>query len=215
MNLYLIRHAQSEGNRLKRIQGTMDFPLSEEGEKQAIALGDRFKKVDLDYLYTSDLTRAFVTAEAIADTKGMAAQPWEKLREVHLGPLQGKTREEIYAQYPEANKESLITSGIAGTETVAELEARCETLLDQLLLAHRDKNVAIVSHGGFLSVLMMYILTGKDWVNYHRPFRFGNTSVTHLEWPRGTGKPYLHYMNDRTHLRDQLNAMTDRKIDIL
>ncbi|WP_413375217.1 histidine phosphatase family protein [Alkalihalobacillus sp. 1P02AB] len=215
MNLYLIRHGQSEGNRLKKIQGTMDFPLSEDGKRQVELLGERFVSIKLDHLYSSDLTRASSTADAIAVRKNMTVHKWDKLREVELGPLQGKTRVQIYEEFPQANKESLITSGIDGTETVEQLEARCKYILEQLLLAHKGKNIALVSHGGFLSVLMMYILTGEQWVNFHRPFRFGNTSITHLEWPLDSEKPYLHYMNDRQHLNEQNQAMTDRKIDIL
>lgn len=199
MNLYLIRHGESQGNLEGKIQGWMDFPLSDLGKKQIHSVATYSKDIHLDYLYSSDLKRAYDTAQAIGHAKNLTVHTWDKIREVQLGPLQGLTRAEIYERYPVTKEKSILTSGVEGTETVERLTARCQHVIEQLLHAHKKDHVAIVSHGGFISILLMYILTGEQWSTFHRPFQIGNTSFTHIEWTEGN-KPLIHYMNRTQHL---------------
>ncbi|MED3646392.1 histidine phosphatase family protein [Halalkalibacterium halodurans] len=204
MNLYLIRHGESMGNKLGKIQGTEDFPLSPLGEKQAAELGSYFKAIPLDYIYSSDLTRAHETAKAIGQVKGLPVEATALAREVHLGPFQGKTRAEIYEHYPETKKTTILTSGIEGTETVEELTKRCNHFRSELLMKHRGENVAIVSHGGFISIFLMYLVVGKQWYNFHRPFRIDNTNITRVEWTEDD-RFFIHYIGRNNHLETLSN----------
>ncbi|WP_059105810.1 histidine phosphatase family protein [Shouchella shacheensis] len=209
MNLYIVRHGESEGNRSKKIQGTMDFPLTDLGHEQAGAVASFCQELDIEYVYSSDLKRASTTAEAIAKEFGQRVHRWEALREVHLGPMQGLTREEIAEKFPETKEKPLITSGLPGTETNEALTERSHSVLRQLKKAHAHDNVAIVSHGGFISCLLMYILVGENWASYERPFMIGNTSVTHLEWRKREDRYLLHYTNRTAHLdsiRTEINV---------
>lgn len=210
MNLYLIRHGESTGNLAGIIQGCDNFPLSDLGRSQAEFLANSFKDMQLDYIYSSDLTRASDTAKALAKKKNLSVHEWEKVREVHLGPLQGLTRSEIYERFPETIENSILTSGVKGTETVAELSERCQYVMDQLQRAHKNDHVAIVSHGGFLSILLMYLLTGDQWHLLHRPFQIGNTSISHIEWPKNRRKPLIHYINRTGHL----DVLTDQSANM-
>ncbi|GAE26362.1 phosphoglycerate mutase [Halalkalibacter wakoensis JCM 9140] len=200
MNLYLIRHGESEGNVSGKIQGWDDYPLSELGREQVGLVAQSLHDLPIHYIYSSDLTRAYDTAKAIGRVKNCTVHKWDKVREVYLGPLQGLTRSEIYEQYPEAKEKSIITSGVAGTETNDELTKRCEHVVNQMLLAHRNDHVAIVSHGGFISVFLMYLLTGSQWHSFHRPFQIHNTGITHIEWSKDDSKPIIHYTNNTSHL---------------
>ncbi|MDE5414743.1 histidine phosphatase family protein [Alkalihalobacterium chitinilyticum] len=199
MFLYFIRHGESEGNKLGIIQGTKDFSLSELGQRQAELVARYFEKQQLDYIYSSDLTRAYETATAIAQRKELTAHKWEKLREINLGPLEGKTRQEIYSQFPEVKEHSILTSGVEGTETIEEITARCQYLLEQMKRAHEGKHVALVAHGGLISIALMYILLGEQWHVHHRPFQIENTSITLVEF-KSDRKPLIHYINRTTHL---------------
>ncbi|WP_368505649.1 histidine phosphatase family protein [Alkalihalophilus sp. As8PL] len=212
MNLYLIRHGESEGNRLGKIQGWHDFPLSDLGKRQALQLGNFFKHIHLDHIYSSDLTRAYDTALAIGSYKDQTVHKWEKVREVNLGPLQGLTRKEIYEQFPQAKEKSILTSGLEGTESVEELTKRCAYIVDQLKRAHYKDDVAIVSHGGFISIFLMYLMLGENWGEVHRPFQIGNTSVTHIEWTK-SWKPLFHYVNRDHHLTTE--AIASQKMGLL
>lgn len=201
MKLYMIRHGESEGNRAGKIQGSMDFPLSELGVKQADAVAQFCKTIGADYLYSSDLIRAFDTAQAIGTELVIPVRKWEALREVDLGPLQGMTREEIAEQFPETKGKQLIASGIEGTESVEQLTARCESILHQLKQAHREnESLILVSHGGFISCLLTYLIAGDHWSSMERPFVIGNTSVTMIEWDDKANRYLLHYTNRTAHL---------------
>lgn len=201
MNLFLIRHGQSIANESGIIQGTKDFPLSPLGEKQVKHLGEFLSSQLFDYIYSSDLSRAHQTAEAISAYHPLEVIKWEKIREINLGPLEGKTRQEIYLQFPELKDrtKSILTTGIPGTETVEDLTVRCRYVLQQLHIAHKNKNVALVSHGGFISIFLMYLMFGDDWYTNHRPFVIGNTGITKIEFLEND-KPIFHYINNDAHL---------------
>ncbi|MDQ0208282.1 histidine phosphatase family protein [Alkalicoccobacillus murimartini] len=214
MKLYLIRHGESVGNLEGKIQGSMDFPLSDLGKKQVDLISAYCKEIKLDYIYSSDLSRAHETAKKIGAATNLEVETWDKIREVYLGPLQGLTRDEIKEKYPITIKKSIITSGITGTESEKELTERCRVVLEQLKQAYSNESVALVSHGGFISILLMYIMAGDNWPSFHRPFVIGNTSVTLIEWPNGEEQPYLHYTNRTAHL-DSLEAEQHAKKGIL
>ncbi|PSL43601.1 putative phosphatase [Salsuginibacillus halophilus] len=198
MNLLLIRHGESEGNRTERLQGIQDFPLSEEGKKQAALLGQALKTEPLDHMYASDLSRAFETAQFVAEHQLCDPITRPDCREVALGPLEGRTREEIIREYPGVLGPNLLTSGLEGTETIEAITKRCRTLYDDLITKHEGENIAVVAHGGFIAIFLMYLMHGEDWSNHHRPFRKTNTGVTRIEFKEG--KPYFHYVNKTTHL---------------
>ncbi|MET3505331.1 histidine phosphatase family protein [Halalkalibacter oceani] len=212
MNVFFIRHGESMGNRQGKIQGWMDFELSELGIKQAQLLAAYSENLALDYLYSSDLTRAYDTAKAIAARNHLDVRKWTKVREVHLGPLQGLSRPDIYERFPETKERSILTSGLEGTESVEQLTKRCRFVVEQLLLAHQNDNIAIVSHGGFISILLTYLLAGEQWPSLHRAFQIGNTSITHVEWTKEQ-KPVIHYTNQTIHLSSLLEP--SNKIGLL
>ncbi|WP_100398021.1 histidine phosphatase family protein [Bacillus sp. FJAT-44742] len=199
MDLFLIRHGESEGNRAGKLQGCQDFPLSVEGKKQALLLGQFLKSTKLDALYSSDLSRAYETAKAIEKYQDVPIIASEAYREIHLGPFEGKTREEIYKEFPDMRNKNLLTSGIEGTEQVGVITERCQQLLNGLSEKHQEKTIALVSHGGFLSIFLMFLMLGDDWYQFHRPFRLGNTGVTKIT-VKHEGNPVIHYINRDTHL---------------
>ncbi|HEU4759214.1 MAG TPA: histidine phosphatase family protein, partial [Dehalococcoidia bacterium] len=74
MRLFLVRHAESQGNREMRLQGRQDFPLTSLGRRQADALGARFSGRQLSGVYASPIRRALDTATPIAERAGVAVQ---------------------------------------------------------------------------------------------------------------------------------------------
>ncbi len=200
MILYIIRHGQSVANESGVIQGRKNFPLSIEGKKQGMLLGQFFASKVLDSIYTSDLERAFETAKYISEHHPLDVIPWQSVREIGLGPLEGKTRQEIILQFPEVTETtSILTTGLAGTETIEEITERCKYVQEQLLTAHKRHRVALVSHGGFISIFLMYLMFGEKWNKIHRPFVIGNTGITKIEF-LDSGKPIFHYVNKDSHL---------------
>ncbi|WP_062049344.1 histidine phosphatase family protein [Bacillus sp. JCM 19034] len=201
MKLYLIRHGESEGNSLGKIQGQENYELTEKGRRQAALVGQYIKEKAITHLYSSDLTRALDTATIISQNINVSPVKTQLIREIHLGPLQNLTRTEIYDKYPHVIESSIILSGIEGTEQADAITARCQQFLQEMLQNHKDDHVAVVSHGGFLSILLMYLIVGDEWPSYKRPFQLSNTSVTSIEWREGKYSPVIHYTNKTEHLR--------------
>lgn len=199
MILYLIRHGQSVANERGIIQGSKEFPLSKLGKKQAQLLGEFFASKTIDYIYSSDLSRALETALSVSNHHPLEVIEWDKVREIGLGPLEGKSRQEVLLQYPEIKELSLLTTGIVGAETVKEITVRCQYVHEQLLAGHKRHHVALVSHGGFISIFLMYLMFGEKWNDVHRPFIIGNTGVSKIEFLE-SGKPIFHYINNSSHL---------------
>ncbi|HYF00177.1 MAG TPA: histidine phosphatase family protein, partial [Planctomycetota bacterium] len=89
MPLYLVRHGQTAWNELGRAQGHTDIPLDERGRRQAQALGEAFRRLPLDRILTSDLARAYQTAEAVAHATGVSLEVRPELRERGFGEWEG------------------------------------------------------------------------------------------------------------------------------
>lgn len=199
--LYLIRHGQSEANVKHIIQGQSDYPLTQLGETQAALAGGQLHQVKFDAVYTSDLPRASHTAEIL--TGGVHPRPkMEKgLREIFLGPLEGKTRKTMLEEYPELEQRSLLTSGISGTETVESISARCQKLLNLWKEKHSEETILAVSHGGFISILLMYLIAGESWYQWNRVFRIDNTGITKIFFD-DAGSPFIHFTNSTLHIQN-------------
>jgi len=101
--LILVRHGQSTANAQGIGQGRSDWPLSELGRLQAEATGRRLAQLGgIAAVYTSPLTRAAATAQAIAAPLGLAPVPDADLVEIDIGALSGKTWDQLKADQPDA-----------------------------------------------------------------------------------------------------------------
>lgn len=196
--IYLIRHGQSEANAGGIIQGQSDYPLSSLGKKEGKAAAAWMKQVHIDAIYASDLQRASRTADYLAESRDLRVATTPLLREAALGPLEGRTKHEILAAYPELKEKRLAASGIAGTESFESLTERCRKLV-QLLSSHQESAVlAAVSHGGFISILLTYLSAGDSWTHVHNPYVIANTGITKIEL-RNSGAAYFHFVNSTVH----------------
>ena len=84
--IYLIRHAQAEGNLYRMLQGHWDGNVTALGLRQIDALAERFKDVKVDALYSSDLLRTRLTAGAITKYHDLPLHTDKRLREINVGP---------------------------------------------------------------------------------------------------------------------------------
>ena len=100
MEILLIRHGETDWNRARRMQGHIDIPLNNEGLRQAKALGAALASEKLDAVYTSDLQRAKLTAQAVADVHQMPLIIDEQLRERCYGVFEGLMYKEVAQQFP-------------------------------------------------------------------------------------------------------------------
>ena len=91
--VYFVRHGQTAANAGSIIQGHTDVPLDETGLKQADIVAKRLSNTHFDVIYSSDLSRALVTAKKISGSREVITTP--QLREWHLGHWQGRSLDEI------------------------------------------------------------------------------------------------------------------------
>lgn len=157
----LVRHGQSEWNAKGRMQGHADSPLTPEGRRQAHAAAHKLKGVD--YVTSSDLSRAFDTAAIIASALGLphlAAHPG--FREINVGPWQGLTRKEIDRRFPGFVDNDMRPPGYEADESVFE---RVRFGLISLADEHEGKTGLIVTHSGVIRV-MRRVLGHPDQRNH-------------------------------------------------
>ena len=96
-----IRHGETAWNVDTRIQGHLDIPLNDTGLWQARQVGQALADEAVAAIYSSDLQRAYATAEAVARTTGAPLTPVPGLRERSFGSFQGRTFQQIETESPE------------------------------------------------------------------------------------------------------------------
>ena len=91
----LFRHGETDWNKEKRLQGWSDIPVNEAGKKQAHKLAQRLQKENIDYLYSSPLSRAYETATIMNQYHNKQIIILDDLKELTYGVFEGKTKDEI------------------------------------------------------------------------------------------------------------------------
>ncbi len=157
--LYIIRHGRTEGAEDRRYKGHIDVPLSEEGLAQVRALAEFLQASGTpgSHIYSSDLKRAVQTAEAIRQALGCALTIDTRLRERNFGRWEGMTFEEIARHWPDAFenwKSDPLRFHPPEGESTLEVKHRVMEAVQDILKAHRGKQVFIVAHGGVNRVLL-------------------------------------------------------------
>ena len=133
--LLFVRHGETDWNAERRFQGHADVPLNARGLAQAQELADRLAAEALDAIYTSDLSRARVTAEIVSTRLGVPAVVDPDLREIDVGAVEGLTFEESRGL------------GWQGEPKDAHA-ARILRAIHRIAGNHPDGRVLVVTHGG-------------------------------------------------------------------
>lgn len=196
----MIRHGETEFNKENRMQGWLDAPLTEDGLKQAQALAGRFRDIPLAGVYASDLSRAAVTAQILADVQGLTAQTDPGLRELHMGTWSGQQIDDICRNDPDGIARCRAadpTWCAPGGETYPQLRQRMGETLARLAAKHEGQTIAVVSHGGGIrQILAQY--KRLSWEEVRTEKIQGNTAVNLLEFD-GTEVRIL-IQGDTSHL---------------
>lgn len=187
MDILLIRHGETAWNRVRRMQGHVDTPLSEEGLCQATALGRALSSEKPDAIYSSDLQRAQMTAQPIADAHQMRIVLDPELRERCYGAFEGLMYEEITQRYPEEfaawHARDLYLRFPAGereAETLQEFHQRSVSALKRIAHRHSHGRIVVVTHGGVLDCVYREA-TGMP-VQARRDFETINAAINRLRW---------------------------------
>jgi probable phosphoglycerate mutase len=180
-SLYLIRHGQTDWNVQRKMQGHTNIPLNELGRHQARSIQDFFLKNPVEKVFSSDLDRAFQTAEIATNSKSIIKL--EGLREVNLGSIEGSTEAEIVALHGAEAWQSWISLdpkanyAFPGGETHQQCLQRILESLQNLFLTHEFKKAAVCTHGLLIRRLAHYLRP-----DYTELLPIPNCGIYEVEW---------------------------------
>jgi broad specificity phosphatase PhoE len=198
--IYLIRHGQTEFNRLGIVQGSgIDTSLNDYGRQQARAFFKRYREVPFDRIYTSALKRTVETVEDFL-RNGVEHEPLAGLNEINWGKKEGQKispESDVYYRYL-IDEWSRGNTGLAieGGESPEDVFSRIDASFDLIMSRQHERNVLICMHGRAMRIMLCRIM--------ERPLRFmdefKHTNVgLYLLGYNGEGF-VLELENDTSHL---------------
>ena len=200
-SIIIVQHCQSEHHVNDLTGGWTDTPLTEFGRRQAGLIADRLKRELAGVpcrLVSSDLQRAFQTAEIIGSAIGLKPVGVRALREHSSGEATGKTKEWARRSMAPKTEPFLDWRPFRGGETWREFHARVASFMDSLSAAECPDPV-IVTHGGTLGCIVTWWLRLEiDRMTDAAPFVASPGSITVLKTSE-YGKPIVDRLNDQAH----------------
>lgn len=186
MNIYLVRHGESQANLEKLFYGVLDSPLTKKGIEDAKLAAKKLKNLPVEALYASPLQRAYVTAEYLAEEMNLPIQADERLVEQGFGSFEGFTYEELKESHGHVFTDyyhgSWCTETPLGGESFQEMVERIEPFLQEVISKNQD--CLIVSHNGVMRTIL-YLLLDLSPQHVHRLY-FSQGDYCHFEKDRGS-----------------------------
>ncbi len=201
----LVRHGETDWNADKRIQGDIDIDLNAMGEAQARAVRPGLANQGFDAVYSSDLGRAWRTAQLATAGLGFpAVSPAPTLRERNYGIYQGLTATEALARHPEVHRHHAARSldyDYETGESLIDFAVRIMDTLTEYAVRHAGGTVLAFTHGGVLDIIYR-AATGRD-LESPRDFTIPNAALNWLEHEAGEWR--MLSWGDRRHLEQTLD----------
>lgn len=206
--VYLIRHAEAEGNLYRRIHGWYDSTITENGKRQIDALAERFREVPIDAVYSSDLYRTRTTAEAILRTHpSLELNTRRALREISVGEWEDQTWAQVAREEPVQMRKFTDNDPsfhCVGGETFETVRERVSSAILNIAQDNQGKTVAIFSHGvAIRNALAQFLGFSVNEVCERVPHG-DNTAVALLE-VEGEQVKVVFY-NDNSHLSQEIST---------
>ena len=170
MKLVLVRHGETEWNKLGKFQGHFDIGMNSRGKSQAKETARAVIEWKHTAVYTSPLSRTTEMAEEISQLGGKPVVPVPGLKELNLGDMEGVTGEEMRSGWPEvyaAWRDNPAPVCMPNGESITQLQDRAWNALLELEKAHgQDEALIIVSHNFTIRALIGKVL-GMPLANFH------------------------------------------------
>lgn len=163
MELYIVRHGETEWNKEKRLQGSTDVPLSDAGRRLARLSGEALADTSFDRIYSSPLMRAYETACLFRGSQTVEIIKDQRLRELCFGEYEGQNMSELLANPNDAFryffKQPHLYHAPEHGESLEHLCERAADFMESVILPLQDtcKRVMIVAHGAMNKALMTYV----------------------------------------------------------
>ncbi len=184
MELHLIRHGETQWNRDQRVQGQAEVGLNETGNRQAAELGERLADTHYDAIYCSSSLRTKETAWLAFPDRHEDLVFVDALREIALGPWEGRLHAEIAAEDPESQHHFWHMPHlfeVEGAENFYQMQERAMQAIRDILRRHSGQRVAVVSHGALIKSVLCFLegLPMRDLWAWH-PLPNCAVSITRL-----------------------------------
>lgn len=202
--IYLIRHAEAEGNIFRRLHGQYNSLLTPRGHRQVECLRQRFENVQIDGCFASDLTRASLTSRAIYLPKGLPLHRDRRFREIHVGAW-----EDLPYGYLDNFEEAGMWDfnhdpvhwACPGSEAFDDYTQRFLEGMEEAAREFDGGAVAIFGHGAVIRGTLMRLFFRNDLERL--PYS-DNTGVSLLRYHNG--KFTYEYLNDNSHIPEPLST---------
>ena len=197
--IYIVRHGQTEWNLLGKTQGHGNSDLTPKGIEQAELLADSMTKYPIDYIYSSDLGRAYQTAEIIGNKLSIEVEKTEALREMNFGTWEGRIIKDIIEEDPELYKmwrNEPHLAKIPQGETLSQIKERTDAFIKEINEKYDGKHIVLVTHSLCARIMLLSFLD-SDVKNIYR-INQANTALNIIEL-RDYG-PVVMKMKDTTNI---------------
>jgi broad specificity phosphatase PhoE len=203
LNIYITRHGETQWNSENRLQGWKDSELTDNGIRNAVALGERLYQIKFNAVYSSPIERAVKTTKLICSDRIIPLRLEEGLKEINLGDWEGKVKEEIEQTSKQEyfnfwNAPHLYNHEMHNGEGLAALKNRVENVINRIIADNKKGNILIVTHGVTIRAILSYLMnipTEKWWEG---PFIEG-TSLTLAQYDEGTFQ--VKMIGDTRHIK--------------
>jgi broad specificity phosphatase PhoE len=202
--LFLVRHGATQLTAEDRFSGAVGVDLSEEGRWQVRALARRLATEKIAAVYCSPLSRTVETASILAEPHGLPVAHRDGLREISHGRWEGLTRPEVEARFPSEYSDweaDPFTFAPKDGESGVGVLSRALPVIREIVVAHADENVLVVSHKATLRLLLSSLL-GFDARGYRDRLDQSPACLNVVDF-NGPVRARLMLFNDVSHYQLQ------------
>jgi len=202
IRIFLVRHGETEWNRIPRFQGRSDVPLNQMGREQARALAMALQDEPIQAVYSSPLARALETANIIKDyhpSIPLFEEPG--FIEMDLGAFEGMEPQDWIEKYPHLRKvwqETPSSIKMPGGESLQEVQKRAMEALEQITQNYPPRSTVLVASHNFVIRTILCRALGES-LDRFREFKQG-TAALNILYKEGNTL-WADVLDDRTHLQ--------------
>ena len=174
MNIYIVRHGQTDYNVNGRYGGRIDVPLNEVGKAQALEIKEQLKDIKFDKVYSSPLSRAYETAKTITNHDIILD---DRIIERSNGDMEGKLKSEITEKvdFNDPNEKRY------NIESIIDFRNRIKNFLDDITNDDTSENILIVTHAG-VGIYMRCYFEGEPVNGDYMIYKIGNCEVIKYDY---------------------------------
>lgn len=209
--IYLIRHAEAEGNIFRRAHGHYNGLVTARGRQQIEKLRLRFIEEKIDAVYTSDLSRAYDTSLALSEPHNLKSIKTDRLREVSMGVWEDLAWGEIEYKYAKMNRLFNFDPEkwmIDEAESYDDVKSRVFEFITDVAKKHEGETIACFSHGFAIRTLLCFIKNIPSEKTHEMPY-CDNTAVSCISYDGD--KLSVLYFGDNSHLSDDISTFAHQK----